>query len=133
MNNSNFILVIDQGTTGSNCAFFDLQSLRLISSCKAEHAQIYPEPGWVEHDPGEIWQRCLEGIESAWRELTQKHPGAKRSGIACIGITNQRETTLAWNRRTSELAGPAIVWQDRRTADYCEALKRDAEFDKKLH
>src|SRR3982750_2148381 len=104
------ILAIDQGTTGTTCLLVD-DELGVRSRGYAELPQHYPRPGWVEHDPEEIWQSVLAAAEQALTET----PSA-------IGITNQRETTLLWNRRTGEPVSNAIVWQDRRTAERCAEL-----------
>src|SRR3954466_6354230 len=104
------ILAIDQGTTGTTCLLVD-GAPRGRSRGYAELPQHYPQPGWVEHDPEEIWQSVVDAAEQA---LTEP-PSA-------IGITNQRETTLLWNRRTGEPVSNAIVWQDRRTAERCAEL-----------
>jgi glycerol kinase len=107
------ILAIDQGTTGTTCLLVD-DELNVRDRGYAELPQHYPRPGWVEHDPEEIWQSVLAAAEQALTEA----PSA-------IGITNQRETTLLWNRRTGEPVHNAIVWQDRRTADRCAELPAD--------
>jgi glycerol kinase len=104
------ILAIDQGTTGTTCLLVD-DDLTIVGRGYAELPQYFPRPGWVEHDPEEIWQSVLAAAEQALVE----EPDA-------IGITNQRETTLLWDRRTSEPVANAIVWQDRRTADRCAEL-----------
>jgi glycerol kinase len=104
------ILAIDQGTTGTTCLLVD-DDLTIVGRGYAELPQHFPQPGWVEHDPEEIWQSVLAAAEQALVE----EPDA-------IGITNQRETTLLWDRRTSQPVAPAIVWQDRRTADRCAEL-----------
>lgn len=112
-----FILAFDQGTTSSRAIVFDRNGLPIASSQK-EFTQIYPKPGWVEHNPEEIWASqagvAAEAIANA---------GLKSVDIAAIGITNQRETTIVWNRKTGKPVYNAIVWQDRRTADFCDKLK----------
>jgi glycerol kinase len=111
------ILALDQGTTSSRAIIFDRQSgIRAVA--QQEFTQIYPKPGWVEHDPNEIWKTQLKVAKAAIRKA-----GLKPQDIAAIGITNQRETTVAWNRETGEPIGPAIVWQDRRTAPFCDELR----------
>ena len=114
-----FILALDQGTTSSRAIVFDCNGLPVATSQK-EFTQFYPQPGWVEHDPEEIWSTqagvALEAITKA---------GLESTNIAAIGITNQRETTVVWNRKTGKPVYNAIVWQDRRTADYCDKLKND--------
>ncbi|MCB1693769.1 MAG: glycerol kinase, partial [Pseudomonadales bacterium] len=112
-----FILAIDQGTTSSRAIVFDENS-NILSVAQQEFAQHFPKAGWVEHDPEEIWQTTL----AVCREAIGKS-GKQAPDIAAIGITNQRETTIVWDRKTGETVYPAIVWQDRRTADYCESLK----------
>ncbi|MEZ5709065.1 MAG: glycerol kinase [Blastomonas sp.] len=112
-----FLLVIDEGTTSTRAMLFDAGG-RCHGSVQHEITQYYPAPGLVEHDAGEIWDKSL----AAARELVEQAGGADR--IAAIGITNQRETVVAWDRRTGEPLGRAIVWQDRRTADMCAALKQ---------
>jgi glycerol kinase len=107
------ILAIDQGTTGTTCLLVD-DDLTIVGRGYAELPQHFPRPGWVEHDPEEIWQSVLAAAEQALVE----EPDA-------IGITNQRETTLLWDRATGEPVANAIVWQDRRTAERCAALPRE--------
>jgi glycerol kinase len=114
-----FILALDQGTTSSRAIVFDHDgSIRAMA--QREFRQIFPQPGWVEHDPEEIW---TSQIEVAVEALARAQLYA--SDIAAIGITNQRETTIVWDRDTGEPVHNAIVWQDRRTADFCERLKAD--------
>jgi glycerol kinase len=105
---SNYIGAIDQGTTSTRFIVFD-HSGRISSIAQKEHEQIFPKPGWVEHDPNEIWRRTTEVIEEA---MLQK--GLQPKDLAAIGITNQRETTIAWNRKTGHSIYNAIVWQDTR-------------------
>ena len=112
-----FILAIDQGTTGSTVALMDAKG-KLRSSVNYEFPQIYPKPGWVEHRPTDIWASVEKGIRAIFRKKICK-PG----DIAAIGITNQRETALLWDRRDGKPLNNAIVWQCRRTTDFCEALK----------
>ncbi len=112
-----FILAIDQGTTGSTVALMD-QRGRVQVAINNEFPQIYPRPGWVEHDPAQIWASVEKGIRALFRRKL-----CKPSDIAAIGITNQRETSLLWDRRTGDALNNAIVWQCRRTTDFCEALK----------
>ncbi len=112
-----FILALDQGTTSSRAIVFDQKgSVRALAQQELE--QIYPRPGWVEHDPKEIWRSQLAVAREALRQA-----GASASAIVGIGISNQRETTVVWDRATGEPIGNAIVWQDRRTADFCRELK----------
>jgi glycerol kinase len=114
-----FILSLDQGTTSSRAIIFDRNGLP-VASAQKEFTQHFPKPGWVEHNPEEIWSTqagvALEVITKA---------GLESSDIAAIGITNQRETTVVWNRKTGKPVHNAIVWQDRRTADFCDQLKKD--------
>lgn len=113
-----YILAIDQGTTSSRAILFDKKGLPVASRQK-EFTQIFPRPGWVEHDPGEIMQTTLVSIRDTLRAAK-----AKPAQIAAIGITNQRETTVVWDRRTGKPAHNAIVWQCRRTAPICDGLKK---------
>src|SRR5437763_1901618 len=118
-----FILALDQGTTSSRAIVFDRDgAIRGIA--QKEFSQIFPRAGWVEHDPQEIWASQL-GV--AVEALGRAHVQPK--DVAAIGITNQRETTIVWDRETGEPVCNAIVWQDRRTADYCERLKADGAGD----
>lgn len=110
---------IDQGTTSTRFMVFN-HSGQVIASAQKEHEQIYPKPGWVEHAPLEIWQRTCEVIR-----LGLEKGGVSPGDIAGVGITNQRETTVIWNRRTGQPYGNAIVWQDTRTDVICNELARD--------
>jgi glycerol kinase len=110
-----YILAIDQGTTSTRAILFDANAKPLASHA-IELRQIYPANGWVEHDANEIWQATLACCRAALK-------GVPASDVAAIGITNQRETTVVWDRRTGEPLHNAIVWQDRRTAERCRALK----------
>ena len=116
MSEHRFILALDQGTTSSRAILFDQQGTA-VSTAQREHKQHYPQPGWVEHDPSEIWQSQLSVARA-----TLHQADAKPAEVAAIGITNQRETTVLWERSTGAAIGPAIVWQDRRTAAQCEKL-----------
>ncbi len=111
------ILAIDQGTTGSTALVFD-ETGKVRGRGYAEFTQHYPKPGWVEHDPEEIWKVTKRVIAKALRAAK-----TKPAGIAAIGITNQRETTVLWDRKSGKPVHNAIVWQDRRTAAICERLK----------
>jgi len=111
------ILALDQGTTSTRAIVFDW-ALRPVAVAQQEFAQIYPAPGWVEHDPEAIWATVLATLRGA---LAQAELSAGQ--IAALGITNQRETTVIWDRATGEALANAIVWQDRRTAEICAALK----------
>ena len=112
-----YILAIDQGTTSSRAILFD-QTLRVVASAQEEFAQHFPATGWVEHDPSDLWRTVLATSRAA-----MKKAGVSARDIACIGITNQRETTLLWDRATGDVLHNAVVWQDRRTAPDCAALK----------
>ena len=118
-----FVLAIDQGTTGSTVLLFDRQA-KVVGRAYREVTQHYPEPGWVEHDATEIW----EGVRDAIGECLQK-AGVDASAVAGIGITNQRETTVMWDRRTGKPVHRAIVWQCRRTAAMCDALTQAGHLD----
>ncbi len=111
------ILAIDQGTTSSRAIVFDA-GLRVVASAQEEFPQHYPQPGWVEHDPSDLWSTVAGTARGAVEKA-----GLTPADIACIGITNQRETTLIWDRASGKPIHNAIVWQDRRTADTCNALK----------
>ncbi len=111
------ILAIDQGTTSSRAIVFDAR-LRVVATAQEEFPQHYPRPGWVEHDPSDLWSTVAGTARGAIERA-----GITATDIACIGITNQRETTILWDRQTGEPLHNAIVWQDRRTADTCDALK----------
>ena len=119
-----FILALDQGTTSSRAIVFDHEG-QAVATAQKEHKQYYPQPGWVEHDPEEIWQNqhvvAFEALQ---------HAGLAAGDIAAIGITNQRETTVVWDRQTGGALHPAIVWQDRRTSGECETLKRAGHEDR---
>jgi len=112
-----YILSIDQGTTSSRAIVFS-QSGRMAGTAQKEFTQIFPEPGWVEHDPGEIWTSQLQVMHDALQSA-----GIDGEDLAAIGITNQRETAVVWDRKTGEPLFNAIVWQDRRTAGICDELK----------
>src|SRR4051812_28409991 len=114
-----YILSFDQGTTSSRAIVFNRQGAVMATSQK-EFTQIFPQPGWVEHDAGEIWSTQL-GVAT---EVILK-AGLSINDIAAIGITNQRETTVVWDRATHQPICNAIVWQDRRTAAFCDQLKKD--------
>ncbi|MFV8816409.1 glycerol kinase GlpK [Haliea sp. E17] len=116
---SAFVLAIDQGTTGSTVALMDAGG-KLRASVNFEFPQIYPRPGWVEHRPGEIWTSVVKGIRSILRKRI-----CKPSEIVAIGITNQRETSVLWDRETGEAFNNAVVWQCRRTTDFCEQLRSE--------
>ena len=122
------LLAIDQGTTSTRAILFGADG-RSRAAAQEELGQIYPKPGWVEHDPEEIWRAAVSTMKRA-----MSFARAKPSDIAGIGITNQRETTILWNRETGVPIHNAIVWQDRRTAEWCQRMKReigDAELGKR--
>jgi glycerol kinase len=112
-----YVLALDQGTTSSRAILFN-QAGRIVASAQQEFRQIFPQPGWVEHDPNEIWSTQLACAQSALRQS-----GAAAGDVAAIGITNQRETTVLWDRATGQPISNAIVWQDRRTGERCAALR----------
>ena len=114
-----FIMALDQGTTSSRCIIYD-RTGQQISVCQKEFRQIYPQAGWVEHDPVEIWQTQLEVAREAMRKIF-----AGPEDIDAIGITNQRETTIVWDKETGRPVYNAIVWQCRRTAGFCDELKKE--------
>ena len=119
-----YIMALDQGTTSSRCILFD-KSGNICSVVNKEFKQYYPQPGWVEHDAGEIWDTTLEVARAAMAKLS-----VKAEDIAAIGITNQRETTVVWDKETGEPIANAIVWQCRRTSDIIDGLVRDGWSDK---
>ncbi len=114
-----YILALDQGTTSSRAILFD-HAGRVVSVAQEEFPQIYPQPGWVEHDPKAIWRTQLATVQQALGQA-----GAEVSAVAAIGITNQRETTVVWDRKTGAPLHNAIVWQCRRTAAMCDQLRAD--------
>ncbi|MEO1288984.1 MAG: glycerol kinase GlpK [Chloroflexota bacterium] len=111
---SDFILSLDQGTTSSRAIVFNKNG-EIVKTAQQEFTQIYPQPGWVEHNPAEIWETQLKVAREA----------AEGYNIAAIGITNQRETTIIWDKETGEPIHNAIVWQDRRTAKFCDELREE--------
>src|SRR5271169_3643061 len=114
----NFVGAIDQGTTSTRFIVFS-RSEQMVATAQREHEQIYPQPGWVEHSPQEIWTRTQEVIAEAMQSK-----GLKGSDLAAIGITNQRETTVVWNRKTGQAVYNAIVWQDTRVSSYVDDLAK---------
>ena len=112
-----YIMALDSGTTSNRCILFNRQG-EICSVAQKEFDQYYPKPGWVEHDPVEIWNTQISVAQEAMRKA-----GARPEDIAAIGITNQRETTVVWDRVTGEPVYNAIVWQCRRTAEYCDELR----------
>ena len=119
-----FIAAIDQGTTSTRCMIFN-QKGQVIAFDQKEHTQYYPRPGWVEHDPYEIWLHTEEVIRSAMTKAA-----VNREAIAAVGITNQRETTVVWDKRTGKPYCPAIVWQDTRTDTFCNELAKKGGQDR---
>ena len=117
-----YIAAIDQGTTSTRCIIFDHNGL-IQAVTQEEHAQIYPQPGWVEHDPLEIWQRTQQVIRGVLEGFSPKD-------IAAVGITNQRETTVVWDKRTGKPYYKAIVWQDTRTKSICDELSSNGGQDR---
>ncbi|NNE79834.1 MAG: glycerol kinase GlpK [Silicimonas sp.] len=111
-----FVMAIDQGTTSSRAILFD-SAMKIAAVAQKEFPQHYPASGWVEHDPEDLWQTVLETAREAMEKA-----GAAPADIAAIGITNQRETTVVWDKATGKAVHNAIVWQDRRTADYCAEM-----------
>jgi glycerol kinase len=120
---SQYILAFDQGTTSSRAIVFNRNS-ETVAMAQKEFTQIFPQAGWVEHDANEIWYTQL----SVATEVVLK-AGLTIKEISCIGITNQRETTIVWNRKTGEPVYNAIVWQDKRTADYCDELRAQGKHE----
>lgn len=119
-----YIAAIDQGTTSTRCMLFN-HTGEIVSVDQKEHEQIYPQPGWVEHDPLEIWERTQDVIRGAI-----KNANAKPGDIGAVGITNQRETALVWDRHTGKPYYNAIVWQDTRTKDICDDLATKGGMDR---
>ena len=117
MNQSPHVLAIDQGTTSTRAIVFDAQA-RTVALARREFAQHYPASGWVEHDAEDIWRDTVEVVREAIERA-----GCGPQEIAALGITNQRETTVVWERATGRPIHRAIVWQDRRTAEECARLK----------
>ncbi len=115
---SGYVLAIDQGTTSSRAIVFD-GNQKVVGSGQKEFTQIFPQSGWVEHDPEEIWESVVWSVKAALKKA-----GVAASDISAIGITNQRETVVVWERESGKAIHNAIVWQDRRTASYCDKLKK---------
>lgn len=122
--NRKYILALDQGTTSSRSILFN-EDGSVVEMAQKEFTQLFPKPGWVEHDPEEIWNSQLYTAREVIR-IAGIEPGQ----IAAIGITNQRETTVVWDKKTGQPVYNAIVWQDKRTADICESLKKRKDFEK---
>jgi glycerol kinase len=119
-----YAAALDQGTTSASCMVFD-HAGKVVSVAQEEHEQIYPKPGWVEHDAKEIWTRCQEALDEALEAA-----GASADDIAGLGITNQRETTVVWDRTTGEPVMNAIVWQDTRTDKLVDEFSADGGQDR---
>jgi len=119
-----YAAAVDQGTTSTRCMIFD-HAGKVVSVAQKEHEQIYPKPGWVEHNPMEIWERTQEVVKEAL-----KMAGVKEGDIAAVGVTNQRETTVVWDKNTGKPYYNAIVWQDTRTKDICDELAKDGGQDR---
>ncbi len=118
------IAAIDQGTTSTRCILFD-HGGKIISVCQKEHTQIFPKPGWVEHDPLEIWKNTREVIVDAVHKS-----GLSEKSINAFGVTNQRETTFLWNKKTGKPLCNAIVWQDTRTDTICNKFALEGGSDR---
>ena len=121
---SKYIMALDAGTTSNRCILFDEKG-EICSKAQKEFTQYFPKPGWVEHDANEIWSSQLGVAVEAMAKL-----GIGADDIAAIGITNQRETTIVWDKSTGEPVYNAIVWQCRRTSEYCDTLKDKGLTDK---
>src|SRR3954465_11761150 len=124
-----YAAAIDQGTTSTRCMVFD-HSGQVVSVSQKEHEQIYPKPGWVEHDPMEIWARTQEVVDEAVEKA-----GARAHDIAGVGITTQRETTFVWDKNPGEPIHNALVWQDTRTDKLVDEYSKDggqARFQEKV-
>ncbi|TIN72567.1 MAG: glycerol kinase, partial [Mesorhizobium sp.] len=113
-----YILAIDQGTTSTRAILFDGE-MKVAGSGQKEFAQHYPASGWVEHDPEDIWASVVSTVKAALKKA-----GRNASDVAALGITNQRETVVIWDKATGKPIHNAIVWQDRRTAPLCQKLKK---------
>ncbi len=116
-----YLLALDQGTSSSRSIVFD-EAGHIVAQAQVELPQIYPKPGWVEHDPMEIWRTQLATAREALAKA-----GLKASAIRALGITNQRETTVVWNRATGQPIHHAIVWQDRRAEATCAQLREQGK------
>ena len=119
-----YVMALDAGTTSNRCILFD-EAGRMCSVAQRELKQYFPKPGWVEHDAGEIWASQMGVAVEAMSMI-----GADAQDIAAIGITNQRETAIVWDKNTGEPVCHAIVWQCRRTSEYCDSLKEKGLTDK---
>ncbi len=125
---SKYVAAIDQGTTSTRFIIFD-HAGNIVAVDQKEHEQIYPKPGWVEHDPLEIWARTQEVMKGALEKASKQY-SVGSDQIAAIGITNQRETTVVWDRSTGKPVYNAIVWQDTRTDGICNELAKDGGQDR---
>lgn len=121
---ADYVAAIDQGTTSTRFIVFD-RAGKIVSVAQQEHAQIYPQPGWVEHDPAEIWRRTEDVIATAMQQKS-----LRPQDIAAVGITNQRETTILWNRKTGKPVANALVWQDTRTTDLVKSFSSSGGQDR---
>src|ERR1700761_6787198 len=121
---ADYAAALDQGTTSSRCMIFD-HGGNVVAVEQLEHEQIYPKPGWVEHDANEVWERCVQVRAGAWGKV-----GGGAGSIAALGVTNQRETTVVWDRNSGEPIHNAIVWQDTRTDKICEELEKEGGQDR---
>jgi len=121
---ADYAAALDQGTTSSRCMIFD-HGGNVVAVEQLEHEQIYPKPGWVEHDANEVWQRCRQVMDGALGKV-----GGGAGAIAALGVTNQRETAVVWDRNTGEPVHNAIVWQDTRTDKICEELEKEGGQDR---
>ena len=128
----NFILSIDEGTTGIQASFFSMNDFSMYGNNKIEFPQIYPRAGLVEHNPNDIWETTLKALKSSIDLAKSTNHDFSIQKVVAIGITNQRETCLAWNKKTGEIAGNAIVWQDRRTSEFCDSLKKNESLRKMI-
>jgi len=123
MTDNTYVAAVDQGTTGTRFMVFD-HSGQVVANAYETHEQIYPEPGWVEHDPREIWENTKDVIQDALNDA-----GLTPDQLEAIGVTNQRETTLLWDADTGRPLHNALVWQDRRTTDRIETLQDEGKAD----
>src|SRR5262252_4857806 len=121
---ADYVGALDQGTTSTRFMIFDHRG-QVVSIDQKEHEQIFPQPGWVEHDANEIWTRCQEVIQGALSKAN-----LSPSDLAAVGVTNQRETTVVWDRNTGEPVHNAIVWQDTRTDRICNELSANGGQDR---
>ena len=119
-----YVMALDAGTTSNRCILFNEKG-EMCSVAQKEFTQYFPKPGWVEHNANEIWSSQLSVAVEAMAQI-----GANAEDIAAIGITNQRETTIVWDKMTGEPVYNAIVWQCRRTSEYCDSLKEKGLTDK---